>query len=69
MHVRSAGNSEEVAAIVHTFGFGSYHVAFWKQSCSEKGQGMYYFIDSNEKIFQKPLLIVLEDCSIQLVRV
>ena len=46
----SAGNAEEVAAIVHTFGFGSDHLASLLEAISEKGQGMYYFIDNNEKI-------------------
>ncbi|XP_062523654.1 uncharacterized protein LOC134198303 isoform X2 [Corticium candelabrum] len=46
----SARNAEEVAAIVHTFGFGSDHLASLLEAISEKGQGMYYFIDNNEKI-------------------
>eukprot|EP00117_Sycon_ciliatum_P023636 scpid88335/ scgid20038/ len=49
----SAGSSElsdVVAATVYTFGFGSDHNAELLQALSNAGNGMYYYIDSSEKI-------------------
>ena len=39
-----------LAATVYTFGFGAQHNADLLQAISEAGNGMYYFIDSAEKI-------------------
>eukprot|EP00118_Oscarella_pearsei_P016617 m.160683 g.160683 ORF g.160683 m.160683 type:complete len:582 (+) comp38777_c0_seq15:74-1819(+) len=39
-----------VAAIVHTFGFGSDHNATLLEAISEEGGGSYYYIADNEKI-------------------
>jgi hypothetical protein len=47
---QNTGNIDEVAAIVHTFGFGSDHVASLLEAISEQGGGTYYFIEDNEKI-------------------
>ena len=45
-----AATSGTLAASVYTFGFGSDHNADLLQAVSEAGNGMYYFIDTPEKI-------------------
>ena len=39
-----------MAAVVNTFGFGSDHNATLLEAISERGAGVYYYIDQNEKI-------------------
>ena len=42
--------SDEIAANVYTFGFGSDHKAELLQKLSDAGNGVYYYLDSSEKI-------------------
>eukprot|EP00117_Sycon_ciliatum_P047578 scpid14127/ scgid33975/ len=49
----SAGSSElsdVVAASIYTFGFGADHNATLLQALSDAGNGVYYYIDTSEKI-------------------
>ncbi|XP_065845374.1 uncharacterized protein [Oscarella lobularis] len=47
---KSEDDRYKVAAVVNTFGFGSDHNATLLEAISERGAGVYYYIDQNEKI-------------------
>ncbi|XP_065174635.1 uncharacterized protein LOC135804642, partial [Sycon ciliatum] len=42
--------SDVVAASIYTFGFGADHNATLLQALSDAGNGVYYYIDTSEKI-------------------
>ena len=48
-------SSQSFSGTVYTFGFGSYHNSNLLEAVSRQGSGVYYFIDSTEKV--KPLKV------------
>lgn len=43
---------------VYTFGFGSDHDATLLEAISTQGGGVYYYIDSNEKVPSENMIII-----------
>ena len=48
-------SSQSFSGTVYTFGFGSDHDSNLLEAVSRQGSGVYYFIDSTEKV--KPLKV------------